>query len=241
VLLDQCHHAVDVVAEIPGDGDLRVPRGVVGVEERRGVVQRRLLELGEVAVAVVGVGERVVEDRGQQDPGEAAVGPVQDVEPDLLLDDVDLVAQVLDRQLRCPQPVRLQEQGPLERGGGQHLEVVGVVLVRRAVEHPARALDVPEVRELLQALAALEHEVLEQVRETGAALGLGAEPDVDVDGDPDDRGVRVRREEHAKPVGEGGAVEVGHGSDPNRTHRQPAGRAGQSGGNTTNWRNDRSG
>ena len=79
----------------------------------------------------------------------------------------------------------------------------------------------PEVRELLQALAALEHEVLEQVREAGAALGFGAEPDVDVDGDADDGGVRVGGEEHAKPVGERGAVEVGHGSDPNRPHRQP--------------------
>ena len=77
----------------------------------------------------------------------------------------------------------------------------------------------PEVGELLEALAALEHEVLEQVREPGATLGLGAEPDVDVDRDPDDRGVRVGREEHAKPVGESGAVEVGHDSDPNRPHR----------------------
>ena len=95
MLLDQREHAVDVRAEVPGDRHLSVARGVVGVEERRGVVEGRLLELGEVAIAVVGVRERVVEDRGQQDPGEAAVGPVQDVEPDLLLDDVDLVAQVL--------------------------------------------------------------------------------------------------------------------------------------------------
>ncbi len=118
----------------------------------------------------------------------------------------------------------------------------------------------PEVRELLQALAALEHEVLEQVREAGAALGLGAEPDVDVHRDADDGGVRVGGEEHAQPVGEGGAVEVGHDSDSNRPHRRrpvtdpelatarhsvrggddrPS--AGQAGGSTTNWRRDRSG
>ena len=84
---------VDV--EVAGDRDLRVARRVVGVEERRGVVEGGLLQLGEVAVAVVRVGERVEEDRRQQDPGEPAVGPVEDVEPDLLLDDVDLVAQVL--------------------------------------------------------------------------------------------------------------------------------------------------
>ena len=46
----------------------------------------------------------------------------------------------------------------------------------------------PEVGELLQALAALEHEVLEEVREARAALRLGAEADVDVHGDADDRG-----------------------------------------------------
>jgi len=80
---------------------------------------------------------------------------------------------------------------------------------------------VPEVGELLQALAALEHEVLEQVREAGAALGLGAEADVDVNGDADHGGVRIRSQEHAEPVGERGAVEVGHGSDSNRRHFGP--------------------
>ena len=123
---------VDV--EVARDRDQRVARRVVGVEERRGVVEGGLLQLGEVAVAVVRVGERVVEDRRQQDPGEPAVGPVEDVEPDLLLDDVDLVAQVLLGERRGAQPVGLQEQRPLQRRGGQHLEVVGVVLVGGAVE-----------------------------------------------------------------------------------------------------------
>jgi hypothetical protein len=157
---------------------------------------------GEVPVAVVRVGEGVVEHRRQQDPGEPAVGPVEDVEPDLLLDHVHLVAQVLLRQLGGAQAVGLQEQRALQRRGREHLEVVGVVLVRRAVEHAAGALDVPEVRELLQALAALEHQVLEQVREPGAPLRLGAEAHVDVHGDADDGGGGVRDDEDPQPVGQ---------------------------------------
>jgi hypothetical protein len=66
-----------------------------------------------------------------------------------------------------------------------------------AVEDAAGALDVPEVGELLQALAALEHEVLEQVREARAALRLGAEPDVDVHGDADDRVTGSGTTQHA--------------------------------------------
>ena len=207
VLLDQAQRLVDV--EVADHGDLRVARRVVGVEERRGVVERGLLQLGEVAVAVVRVGERVVEDRRQQDPREPAVGPVQDVEADLLLDDVDLVAQVLGVQGGRPEPVGLEEQRPLERGGGQHLEVVGVVLVGGAVEDPARALDVPEVAELPQALAALEHEVLEEVREPRAALGLRAEPDVDVHRHPDGGGGGIGDDQDAQTVRQGRAVQFG--------------------------------
>ncbi|WP_291419663.1 insulinase family protein, partial [Actinophytocola sp.] len=83
-------------------------------------------QVDEVAVAVVRVGEGPVEHRRQQDPGEAAVGPVQDDEPDLLLDDVDLVAQVLVGDPGRPHPVGLEEQRALEARGGEHHEVVGV-------------------------------------------------------------------------------------------------------------------
>jgi hypothetical protein len=93
-------------------------------------------------------------------------------------------------------------------GGRQHLEVVGVVLVGGAVEHPARALHVPEVGQLLQALAALEHQVLEQVREPRPALGFGPEPDVDVHGDADDGGGGVGDDQdaQARSTGSSGAV-----------------------------------
>ena len=47
------------------------------------------------AVAVVGVGEALESDLRQLQPREAAVGPVEHVDPDLLLHHVDLVAEVL--------------------------------------------------------------------------------------------------------------------------------------------------
>ena len=51
VLLHQRQRRVDV--DRAGHGELGVARRVVGVEERRGVVEGRLFELGEIAVAVV--------------------------------------------------------------------------------------------------------------------------------------------------------------------------------------------
>jgi hypothetical protein len=67
VLLDQPQRLVDV--QVARHRDLRVARRVVGVEERRGVVEGGLLQLGEVAVAVVRVGEGVVEDGGSRIQG----------------------------------------------------------------------------------------------------------------------------------------------------------------------------
>ena len=82
--------------------------------------------------------------------------------------------------------------------------------------------------------------MLEQVGEAGAALGLGAEADVVVDGDADDGGGPVGGEQHPQPVVERGAVEVdGHGST--LTGGTDGLRGAHSGGSTTNCRSDRSG
>jgi hypothetical protein len=199
VLLDEVAGAGQL--EVARDGEHRVGRRVVGVEELRAVVEVGLLQLGEVAVAVVGVGEGLVQHRRQQDPGEPAVRPVEHVEADLLLHHVDLVAQVLRGDLGRPHPVGLEEQRALKGGGRQHLEVVREVRVGGAVEGAARRLHVPEVGELLQALAALEHEVLEEVREARAPLRLGPEPHVVVHAHADDRCGRVGGEHHPQSVG----------------------------------------
>jgi hypothetical protein len=59
---------------------------------------------------------------------------------------------------------------------------------------------VPEVGELLQALGALEHQVLEEVRKTGAPLRLGAEAHVVVHADTDHGRGRVGCQYHAQTV-----------------------------------------
>ena len=81
--------------------------------------------------------------------------------------------------------------------------------------------------------------MLEQVRKAGAALGLGAEPDVVVHRDADDRGAGIGGDQDPQAVGQRGAVEFdGHIGESSRSRPEPS---GYSGGSTTNWRSDRSG
>jgi len=123
--------------------------------------------------------------RRQVDPREPAVGPVVDVDVDLFLDHVDLVAQVLRRDAGAAHAVGLEEQPQLQRGGRQLRDVHREIGVGTAVHDPAVALDQAVGLALVEIDRALEHQVLEQVGESGAALGLGAEADVVVHGDAD--------------------------------------------------------
>jgi hypothetical protein len=61
------------------------------------------------------------------------------------------------------------------------------------------------VLQLLQARRALEHQVLEQVREPGPPLRLGPDPDVVVHRDADDGGTPVGSEQDPQAVVERGA------------------------------------
>ncbi len=172
-----------VRVEVTGDGEHRVARRVVALEEILGVHHGRRLEVHEAAVAVVGVVERLEHHRRQVDPREPAVRSVVDVDVDLFLDDVDLVAEVVRRDAGPAHAIRLQEQPQIERSRRQLRDVDGEVRVGAAVHHPAVALDEPVRLTLVEVDGALEHQVLEQVRETGAPLGFGPEADVVVHGD----------------------------------------------------------
>ncbi len=189
--------------EVAGDGEHGVAGRVVLLEEVLSLGHRGALQVDEGAVPVVRVGERVEHHRRQLQPREPAVRPVQHVDPDLLLDHVDLVAQVLLGEAGTAHPVGLQEQRPLQGVGRQRLEVVGVVQVGGAVERPAGALHVAEVGQLLQVRRALEHQVLEEVGEAGPPLRLGADAHVVDDRHAHHRGGRVGREHHAQAVRQG--------------------------------------
>ena len=235
MLLDPGPDLRDV--DVAGDGEHRVARRVVAVEERLRVLERRALEVDEVAVAVVAVGEVVEQQRREHQPREAAVRAVEDVDADLVLHDRDLVVEVLLRHRDAAHAVGLEEQRQLGRRARHDLVVVRVVDVRRAVQRAAAALHVGEVLGLPEARRALEHQVLEQVREAGAALRLAAHADVVVDGDRHDRAAAVGAEHHAQAVVEGEALDGVAGASgrlPRRTGPAGGGAAGR-------WRRTSSG
>jgi hypothetical protein len=102
---------------------------------------------------------------------------------DLFAHHLLLVVEVLLAHVQRPHALRLQPEGQLHAVRGHVLVVVRVVEARRAVEVAAVGLHVFRVLELLHVRRALEHHVLEEVGEPGAALGLDAEADAVVDGD----------------------------------------------------------
>ncbi len=202
--MDQPQGGVDVeVTDHRQDG---VARCVVLVEEVLGVVEARRLKLVEVAVAVVGVGERVEGDRRERDPGKPAVGPVQHVHPNLLLDHRDLVVQVLPGDPGRAHPVGLEEQRAFQPARGQQLVVVGVVRMCGSVEYAPGGLHVLRVFGLSDIFTALKHKMFKQVREAGPSLRLGAESHVIVDSHGDDGRRAIRSQHDAQPVRQGGLL-----------------------------------
>jgi hypothetical protein len=73
-------------------------------------------------------------------------------------------------------------------------------LVGRAVHRPAVGKDEVRVLSGTDVGGALEHHVLEEVREAGAALALIARADVVIDRDGEDRRRVIFRDDHAQPV-----------------------------------------
>ncbi len=205
VPLDQQGGGGDV--EVTGHREHRAARGVVPLEEVGRVGDGRGVQIAERAVAVVRVGERVEHHRRQAQPREPAVRAVEHVDPDFLLDHVDLIDQVLLGQPRLAHPVGLEEQRAFQSVRRKRLEVVRVVEVSRSVEGPARPLHIAEVRELLQALRTLEHQVLEKVGKAGAPFRLGADADVVDDGDAHHRCAAVGSQHHPEAVGQGEALD----------------------------------
>ncbi len=202
VALDQSQRVLHV--DVTDNGEHGVTRRVVLVEEVLGVVQARGLELMEVPVAVVGVREGVERDRREGDPREATVGAVHDVHTNLFLNHRDLVVQVLPGDPGGTHPVGLEEQGTFQRPGRQKLVVVGVIRMGGPVEGAPGCLHVLRVLGLTDIFAALEHQMFEQVRETGASFRFGPETDVVVDGHGDNRSCAIRSQYNAQTIREGG-------------------------------------
>ena len=112
--------------------------------------------------------KKLVEQRLLDD----TVRPVFDALAPFVADDVLLVRQVrlIDLVEQVPHAIGLQPQRELELIGWHRLEIVRAIEVGRPVDAAgAGALERPEVRIAWHVLRALEHHVLEEVREPGAA------------------------------------------------------------------------
>ena len=194
------HALVCVGCEVAGHDQDGVVRRVERLEERPHVVERRRVEVREVAVEVVGVVPVLVRRHRQVDPREAAVGLIEDVDLDLVLDDFLLVLQVLGVDVQPAHAVGLGPEDRLEHVRRHDLEVVREVEARRAVEQAAVRFDQADELHLAEVLRALEHHVLEEVREPGPVLRLVAEADVVVHGHDRRRRRRVARQHDLEAV-----------------------------------------
>ena len=98
--------------------------------------------------------------------------------PALVLDDVALAVDALGghRLEQVAHAVRLEEQRQLERRRRHVDVVVRAVRLRRAVVGGPRRLEQRVELPLLHVRGPFEHQVLEQVREAGAARFFRAEP-----------------------------------------------------------------
>ena len=120
-----------------------------------------------------------------------------------LLHDVLLVRQLglIDLLEQVAHAIGLEPQRQLELVRRHRLEVVGAIEIRRAVDAGrAGAGEQPEVRVALDVLRALEHHVLEQVREARAAGRLVRGADVIPDVDADERHAMILGEDHFEAV-----------------------------------------
>ncbi len=122
----------------------------------------------------------------------------------LVLDDLTLVVEVLlaERIEQGRHPVRLEPQRELELVGGQRLEVVRPIEPGRAVHRPAGGLHERDVLGLGDMARALEHDVLEQVREAGLARDLVLRADVVPQVDGDDRSEVILGHDDPQAVGQ---------------------------------------
>ena len=91
--------------------------------------------------------------------------------------------------------VGFQPQHAFERVGRHGFVIIGDIVVRGTIEHAAAGIDQLDVLHLGRIGGTLKHHVLEQVRETAAALRLEAKSDFVVHSDGDDRSGGIWRDD----------------------------------------------
>ena len=174
---------------------------VVAAEERLHLVELHGVQIGDLAdggpvVRVVGREQRR-EHRHRRQP----VGAVLVVLTPFVQHDITLIRELRLRQRRqqVAHAIGFHPQRELERVGRHDFPVVGAVGVGRSVQCRARGLQRRKVAAVV-VLRALEHQVLEQVREPGVAQALVLGPDVIPEVDRDDRARAILVQQHVETV-----------------------------------------
>ena len=176
---------------------------VVGAEELADVLELHRPDVvgrpnRHPVVRVVGRKERRHHGHHRQ-----AVRPVLVVLPALVQHHVPLRLEALagQRRQQVGHAIRFHPQRQIDGVGRDHFPVVGAIGVGRAVQLAAGGLERREVARVVMGRA-LEHQVLEEVREPGAPRLLVLRPDVVPEVHRDDRHVVVLVHDDVEPVGE---------------------------------------
>jgi phage shock protein PspC (stress-responsive transcriptional regulator) len=199
---------------VAGHRENRVGRPVVGLEPLLDVLERRRVQVLHrtdhrmVVGVAAGIGVLLDHEEG------LVVGLVLPL-AFLVLNDAALLVELLlrHRTEQVAHAVRLHPQRHVEGRLRHHLEVVRPVLVGGSVHAgSAHAIERLEVV-VVVVLAAVEHQVLEQVSEAGLAELHVGRPDVVPDVDRDDRGLVVLVHDQRQAVVQD-VPRVGDGDDP---------------------------
>ncbi|MNM92050.1 hypothetical protein D3C81_1043690 [compost metagenome] len=194
--------------DVTGQHQHRVVRAVPGAEPGLDVVQRGGVEIVHRAdhAVVVRVAHRI--QRAVELFPHLAIGLVLALAL-LVLHHATLLVErgLVDRADQMAHAIRFHPQRHVQRGGRHVLEVIGAVGIGGAVlaggTHLLEGLEVLAV----VVLAALEHQVLEQMREAGTAGGLVLAADVIPDVDRNDRCLAIGMHHHPQAVGQGELLE----------------------------------
>ena len=163
--------------DVPDDRQKRVAGSVVAAVEIPGVGERSRLKVVHRSDDGMLVGKGVVGE-SVRDLERRSVRLVVHAEALLFLHGLALVVELLLREDEGAHAVGFEEEGEVEGLGGQRLEVVRPVFGRRPVHRAARLGDETEVVSLADVLRALEHQVLEEMRESRLAGRLDPASDV---------------------------------------------------------------
>ena len=189
--------------EVADDGDARVVRRVVAPEELARIGQTRRLNVRMRSDDGGVVGMRLRIEQVDQLLFRVSVRTVLHRLAPLVADHILLVGELLriDRVEEIPHAIRFDPERQLEPVGGNRLEVVRPVVVRRAVDvGRARRFEHLEVRVLRRVLRPLEHQVFEQMCEARASLHFVGRADVIPEIHRDNRQPVILAEDDLEPV-----------------------------------------